>query len=53
MRFGRRLPELFLDRGSLNEHIVHMSISWVLDLRIKDYKYNETGGTHTQAAHAS
>jgi hypothetical protein len=24
---------------------VHISISWVLDLRIKDYKYNDTGAT--------
>mmetsp|Transcript_33517 Transcript_33517/g.79107 ORF Transcript_33517/g.79107 Transcript_33517/m.79107 type:complete len:1224 (-) Transcript_33517:97-3768(-) len=42
-----RLPTLFVGCDTLNEHIVHMCISWVLDLRIRDYKYNETGATLT------
>jgi len=28
----------------LNQHIIQLSISWVLALHSKDYKLNETGG---------
>lgn len=38
-----RLPGLFVNNESLNEHIVHITISWVLDLRSKDYKLNDIG----------
>ena len=39
-----RLPNLFVGNEKLNQHIIQLSISWVLALHSKDYKLNETGG---------
>jgi hypothetical protein len=42
-----RLPSLFVGNDKLNQHIIQLCMSWVLELRTKDYRSNETGAMLT------
>lgn len=43
----QRLPSLFVGNEKLNQHIIQLSLSWVRELRSKDFKSNETGAMLT------